>query len=114
MTRITRKHLEPLVNRLNTLAGTPLEPYTKGEDGKLRANIGNFHLSGAYGGHSLHQMANECGGIRDVFSCGHIPARDLYERIHAFLCGIEYARSKQPAGEAEDCVGVPMIDGVPI
>ena len=92
--RITIKHLRPLVDRLNRTAGTPSEPWSYDEDGKIRSNIGNFHLSGAYGGHSLHQMANECGGVRDVFSIGHVPARALYDQIHAFLRGIECARGE--------------------
>jgi len=90
--RITVKHLRPLVDRLNRTAGTPFEPWSRGDDGKHRSNIGNFHLSSAYGGYSLHQMANECGGVHDVFSVGHIPARALYDQIHAFLRGIEYAK----------------------
>jgi len=92
--RITIKHLRPLVDRLNRTAGTPSEPWTRGEDGKLRANIGNFHLSGAYGGHSLHQMANECGAVHDVFSIGHVSARALYDQIHAFLRGIECGKGE--------------------
>lgn len=112
--RITITHLRPIVARLNTLAGTPADPYTKGGDGKPRANIGNFHLSGAYGGWSLHRMVNEVGGVSDVFGVGYVPARTLYDLIHAYMRGIEYARSEQPAGEAEDCAGVPMIDGEPV
>jgi hypothetical protein len=93
--RITVKHLRPLVDRLNRAAGTPSEPWSYDEDGKIRSNIGNFHLSSAYGGHSLHQMANECGGVNDVFRVGHIPARALYDQMHAFLCGMEYASNKE-------------------
>jgi hypothetical protein len=89
--RITIKHLRPLVDRLNRVAGHPLEPWSRGEDGKLRANIGNFHIDQACGGYSLHKMANECGGVNDVFRVGHISARALYDQIHAFLCGMEYA-----------------------
>lgn len=92
MARITRKDLEPLVARLNRETNSPMDPWTRGEDGKLRANIGNFHLSGAYGGWSLHRMVNESGGVSDVFSCGHVPARDLYNQLHAYLRGIEFAK----------------------
>jgi hypothetical protein len=91
--RITIKHLRPLIVRLNRIAGTPLEPWSWDDDvGKHRSNIGNFHIDSAYGGYSLHQMANECGGVRDVFSVGHIPARALYDQIHAYLRGIEFAK----------------------
>jgi hypothetical protein len=95
-TRITRKHLEAIVSRLNTLCGTPHDSYTRDEDtGKIKANIGNFHLDDAHGGWALHQMANECGGVNDVFRVGHVPARALYDQIHAFLCGMEYAINKE-------------------
>jgi hypothetical protein len=96
--RITIKHLRPLVDRLNRTAGTSLEPWSRGEDGKLRSNIGNFHIDSAYGGYSLHQMANECGGIRDVFGVGHVSARALYDQIHAFLRGIEYGNGLRGEG----------------
>lgn len=90
--RITRKHLEPLVARLNRETNSPETPWTLREDGYHHANVGNFHLSGAYGGWSLHRMVNEAGGVSDVFHCGHIPARDLYNQIHAYLRGIEFGR----------------------
>jgi hypothetical protein len=93
MQRITRKDLEGAVNLLNRITGNEAEPY-RGEHGKWFANIGNFHISGAYGGVSLHQMMNEGGGIRDIFQCGHVPMRDLYDLIHAFRKGIEFAREQ--------------------
>lgn len=91
MSRITRKTLQSVVDRLNRETGSPANPWTKGEDGKYRSNIGNFHLSGAYGGWSLHRMINEAGAVSDVFSGGHVPARELYNQIHAYLRGIEFA-----------------------
>jgi hypothetical protein len=39
-------------------------------------------------------MANECGGVNDVFRVGYVSARALYDQLHAFLCGIEYARGE--------------------
>jgi hypothetical protein len=93
--RTTIKHLRPLVDRLNRTAGHPLEPWSRGEDGKLRSNIGNFHIDQAYGGFSLHQMLSEDGAIRDVFRIGYVSARALYDQMHAFLRGIEYATNKE-------------------
>lgn len=52
----------------------------------LEANIGNFHLSGAYGGVSLHEMTTDGGGVvRDVFRCGHVPKRELAGLIDAYM-----------------------------
>ena len=92
--RITIKHLRPLVDRLNRVAGHPLDPWSRGEEGKFRANVGSFYIDTAYSGYSLHQMATECGGVNDVFRVGYVPARALYDQIHAFLRGIEYASNK--------------------
>ena len=85
MDRITRANLEALVTRINREMGAPSEPYTKGEDGRFKANIGNYHISGAYGGVALHRIVNESGAIADVFSSGHVTKRDLYNRMRAFL-----------------------------
>jgi hypothetical protein len=69
-----------------------MEPYTKTTSpsghGIYSANIGNYHLSGAYGGFSLHRMDTDGGGVQDVLGCGHISKRDLYDRMHAFIRGI--------------------------
>jgi len=53
--------------------------------------IGHYHISGAYGGVCLHRTDNENGGVTDVFNCGHVPKRDLYNRMRAYLEGIERA-----------------------
>lgn len=92
---ITKRELDAVVGRINALMNRPTEPYVKvvAQDGAVThaAQIGNFHLSGAYGGYALHEMVNQGGGVRDVFS-GHMPKRELYERMHAFIRGIEAGR----------------------
>lgn len=91
--RITINNLSTLALRLNEATGAPLRPYDRplGSD-KHIAQIGNYHISQAYGGYCLHRMTNESGGVTDVFSCGHIPARELFERMHAFMRGMELGR----------------------
>jgi hypothetical protein len=74
---------------LNRMTGSPAEPY-EGSHGAWKAKPGNFHISGAYGGYALHRMVNEGGGVSDIFSRGHMPARELYELIHAFRRGLEF------------------------
>lgn len=86
--RITRRDLETLAGRINAITGHPAEPYTKGDDGTYRPNPGTFLLSGAYGGWALHQMANEGTGERDVLYSGHIPARELYAQMQAYIRGL--------------------------
>ena len=92
MQRITVLHLDGIIARINRAAGTPTEPYALGADGRHHAQIGGYHLSRAYGGCCLHQIVNEGGGVRDVFGCGHVPARDLANRMHAYLAGFDAAR----------------------
>ena len=90
--RIREADLNALVARINKAMGAPAGAYTRGEDGKCVANIGNYHLSHAYGGVCLHKMSNEHGSVSSVFECGHVPKRDLYERMRAFLCGLSEDR----------------------
>ena len=90
--RITLTQLEAIIARINRAAGTPAEPYALGADGKHHAQPGNYHLSRAYGGFCLHRMSNTDGGVRDVFGCGHVPARDLANRMFASLAGFDDAR----------------------
>jgi hypothetical protein len=35
-------------------------------------------------------MVGEAGGVTDIFSCGHMPARELAERMSAFARGLEF------------------------
>ena len=85
--RITEKDLQATCDRINRMLDQPHEPYARIE-GKFVANIGCYHLSHAYGGVALHQMASEGGGVRDILG-GHLTKRELYERMHAFIKGLE-------------------------
>jgi len=89
MDRITIKHLQALCDRINRTLGTPMEPYVKQSDGSYKAAIGCYHLYQAYGGVNLVRMVSDGGGISNVLGCGCIPKRDLYDRMQAFLSGIE-------------------------
>lgn len=92
MERITIRHLQGLASQLNKMTGSP-ETGWQTTDGRNVASIGHYEISGAYGGWSLHRMVGDGGGVDDVFSCGHIPARDLYNRMRAYMEGI---RTEQP------------------
>ena len=92
MTRITKDFLQAVCDRINRACGTPLQPYAKDEAGNYQPQAQCYHLSGAYGGYSLHQMCAQGSGVHDVFSCGHVSKRDLANRMFAFLRGIEDAK----------------------
>mgnify|MGYP005857440173 CR=1 FL=1 len=98
--RITEQIINAQIDRLNRLAGQPPAPYKRVSGlPATKANPtgtttepcpGNYHLDHAYGGVCLHQMAPS-GGVEDVFRCGHVPKRELYERISAFIDGYQQA-----------------------
>lgn len=90
MQRITIRHLNAACEALNRLTNSPLTPWNT-YNGKSRANIGNYHISRAYGGFALHRMMNESGGIIDPFH-GHMPARELLDRINAYMHGFRDAQ----------------------
>jgi len=94
--RITETMLKAKVQYLNKITGNALDPYRKNAQGKLVSNIGNYHISFAYGGVSLEQMTNEQGGVRSVFSTGHISKRELFNRLCAYIQGIEEGRQTDP------------------
>jgi len=87
MQRITDKHLQAKIDRLNKMTGSPATPYADG-----KAQIGNYHLSHAYGGVCLHRMYNEGGGVTSPLSIGHIPKRELAGLLDAFMAGLEAAK----------------------
>lgn len=84
MQRITEAHLQAKIDRLNKITNSPAEPYTNG-----KANIGNFHLSHAYGGVCLHRMHNDGGGVSSPLSTGHVTKRELAGLLSAYIAGIE-------------------------
>ena len=95
MERITIKHLRALAARLNTVTGSPMEYAQPRKEGvSFCSNIGHYHIDQAYGGYMLARVSNTSGGISCPLSHGHIPARDLYERIHAYLAGYDAATRK--------------------
>lgn len=81
--RINESDLKAVIDRLNRMTDSPMEPYS----GPGKANIGNYHLSCAYGGYALHRMTSTGGGIRDIFG-GHSPKKELYYNIHAYISGM--------------------------
>ncbi len=102
--RITVKDLEALVLRVNrAVNGAPGDPEYQGfpthvpDDGNGWKQVPwTYDLDGAYGGYALYRMSGpnwtgESHGVSDVFG-GHMPKRDLYYRLHAFLEGIESVR----------------------
>ena len=89
MQRITDKDLDQLATYLNQITDSPIE-YRNKETGK--SNSGHYTISHAYGGVCLHRISNASGGCSTPLVHGHIPKRELFENMHAFIKGIEFAK----------------------
>ena len=91
MTRTTEKQLQSIVDRINRITGSPMSPYIEG-----KAQVGNYHLSHAYGGVCLHRMHNDGGGVSSPLSCSHVPKRELAQLMYAFIYGINSTQEITP------------------
>ena len=87
MNRLTKGMLERKADYLNKILKTPAEAYRK-EGDRYRANIGNHHISYAYGGACLHRMSNESGGVSSPVVEGHVPKRELINLMEAYIRGL--------------------------
>tara|TARA_R110000868_G_scaffold274053_1_gene533296 strand:+ start:86 stop:355 length:270 start_codon:yes stop_codon:yes gene_type:complete len=82
--RITDKQLDSLCEYLNTITNSPQAPWANG-----RANVGNYHISHAYGGVCLHRHVNMGGGVHSPITHSHVPKRELYNLMHAYIKGLQ-------------------------
>ena len=85
--RISKAQLDYLIERINTLTNNPMT-YSTRDNGNFKANIGHYHLYGAYGGIALHQTMNEGGGIHQII--GISTKRELYDRMQSLIYGLEH------------------------
>lgn len=87
---IKLRDVEGAVKRLNVAAGYPEDTplYTRDADGKYRATIGMYQLSGAYGGGKLEQIVSEGGGVRSI-THGYLSKREVYNMINAYREGMQ-------------------------
>jgi len=86
MKAITERQLEGVVYLLNKQLDRPVKPWERVEgSAKLRANVGNLYVDYALGGVSLVEMITETGAVDEVFLIGHVPKRELYNRIQGYF-----------------------------
>ncbi len=87
---VTLRDLEYLVDEINRVTGSPMTAYTRSAiDGRLRSNIGNYYLDAAYGGYTLYRVDNAAGSVTTPLGIGHLPKREIYNLLVAFLAGIK-------------------------
>ncbi len=87
--RVTQSHLQAVVDRINRITQSPMVPYI----GNI-AQVGNYHLSNAYGGVCLHRMQNDGGGVSSPLSTGHITNRQLLDLMYAYIQGLNEVAAK--------------------
>ena len=89
MKRITLSDLENRLFDLNQSKGTPSTPHSPSDTmtagAGIKSNVGNYHLSQAYGGCNVHQMVNDGGGIKEPAGGGHVTKRECLERINSLF-----------------------------
>ena len=68
--------IQAALYKLNRQTASPLKPY---EDGQ--AQIGNYHLSQAYGGYNVNRIMNNGGGCTEPAGHGHVTKRECLQRI---------------------------------
>lgn len=91
--RVTIHNLRALATVLNKLTGSPQTYFGSDESLPHRINVGHFHIDQAYGGYCLERTVNDAGGVTCPLTQGHIPARELYEQMRAYIAGIELGLS---------------------
>ena len=84
--RVTKEMLENKVDHLNNVTDSPRKYFS--DDGKFTVNIDHYCIGGAYGGYELHRICTNGGGVTTPLNTGHIPKKELYDRISAFIYGI--------------------------
>ena len=87
MNRVTAKQLDGAMEWLNQYFELPTESW---KDGK--AQIGNLHLDGAYGGWRIVQHMTDGGGIREISPRGS--RREIFDYAHAMLKGGQLERDR--------------------
>lgn len=86
---VTQRDVEAVCRRINRIVnGTDETSVWERVDGEYRANVGVYYVDGAYGGVALYRVANESGGVTDVFRIGHVTKRQLRDAMFAFIEGI--------------------------
>ena len=89
MKRITLSDLENRLLNLNQSKGTPSTPHSPSDTmipgAGIKSNVGNYHLSQAYGGFNVYEMANDAGGIKEPAGSGHVTKRECLERINSLF-----------------------------
>lgn len=87
MDRITTKHLDGLVDKINRITGSPLTPYLQSGNNYTPQAL-NYHLDWAYGGVCLVRMCKTGSGVTSISQIGFATKRALYQWMSAYIDGL--------------------------
>ena len=87
--KITINQVRGLVDQLNRIAGENPNGYDMARPAGNRANVGTYVLDGSYGGWQLGRICNTAGGQSQPLGGGFESTRGIYEKISAFIRGLE-------------------------
>lgn len=90
--RITINTLRAVCARLNRMTNSPAVPWVRDADGNLKAQVGRYLIDRAYGGYQLARIMNEQGGQTSPVGLGFGPARECYDKMHAYMAGLQDAK----------------------
>lgn len=88
--RISRADLDGVTRVINTRTGSPQEPHSWDENGKYAGQAGCYYIDKSNGAYALYRVCKDGHGSHDVFNA-RIGARDLWNRMRAFIDGLEAA-----------------------
>lgn len=80
------KLIERQVDYINEITGNSKTAWHK-IDGKIVANIGNYHVTPTFDDFRLHQIVNKNGGVHTIFVC--TTKKSLFDRIQTMLENIQ-------------------------
>lgn len=83
-----KRELEILIKQINEKTGSPQEHYIREDSGRLRAQVGHYYLSSAYGGVKLERVVNESGGCEAVSRDGYGTKKQLGTFLQGMLAGL--------------------------
>jgi hypothetical protein len=89
---VTYAVLCEMAEQINKIMHEPTAYRTRRKDGYFETNIGHYLISHDTGeGYALHQITSVQNHSRDVLGSGLITRRELHDRMHCYLLGIEDA-----------------------
>ena len=86
--RVTLDHLRVRINRINSLTGSPTEPWSRDDYGHSYSNDGCYHLDSAFNGWTLARMSGTSGAVTHPIGYEYHTKAALCRLLDAFIAGL--------------------------